>query len=791
MIKKTYPILTLREDVVFPTNLVPLSVGRERSVTLLRHLTNHAIDDTIVVLTQKVSKTEKPEAQDLHPVGTLVTIKKIVEITPSSYQVIVQGIDRVLMSDIKEDTRGFLTGEAEILDLKFLHNDIEHALFETLKEQTMTLIQNNPTVPKESALSLAGITKPEDYCYYVAGNLQIPTEEALLILGSEEFLNMCQVLVNLLTRQMQVSKTAENIQATIKEDAEKTQKDYYLRQQLKAIKKELGEEDALEDLVTKVEQAGLPEEGLELCLKQIDRLRGMQTASSEYSVTLNFVETLVSIPWSISSDDNLDLSDAQEVLDNDHHGLDKVKTRLIEFLAVRKLKQDMKGPILCMAGPPGVGKTSMGKSIARALGRKFVRISLGGVHDESEIRGHRRTYVGAMPGRLAKALIKAGTNNPVIMLDEIDKVGRDQRGDPQSALLEVLDPEQNDSFGDHYVEVPLDLSNVLFIATANQLENISGPLRDRMEIIHVPSYTSKEKKAIARKHLLPKQVRVHGIEECNITLDDTNLEYVIEKYTREAGVRGLERRMAELCRSVAVKVAMLPEKEREGLNVECDPEYIANKLGPEQHLKEVAQRTSVPGVATGLAWTAVGGDILFVEASKMPGSGRLKLTGQIGDVMRESCEAAMSFIRANATAFGLTQDLFENTDLHVHFPAGSIPKDGPSAGVTIFTAIVSTLTDINVDKNVAMTGEISLRGSVLPVGGIKEKLTAAHRAGIKKVLIPKQCVKDLVDLADEVKNDLEIIPIERVEDLPRLVLEEPLTPLDPNLDTLEMPESVN
>jgi len=441
----------------------------------------------------------------------------------------------------------------------------------------------------------------------------------------------------------------------------------------------------------------------------------------------------------------------------------------------------MKGPILCLAGPPGIGKTSLGKSIARTLGRKFIRISLGGVHDESEIRGHRRTYVGAMPGRLAKALIKAGTNNPVILLDEIDKLGKDFRGDPQAAMLEVLDPEQNNTFTDHYVELPLDLSNVLFLATANQLENISGPLRDRMEIIQVPSYTSNEKLQIAKKHLVPKQLDRHGIVTENIEFQDEALAYVIDRYTREAGVRNLERRIADLARSVAVTVANTEETERLNVNVTCDPDYVSDKLGPERYTSEVKQRTSVSGVATGLAWTSVGGDVLFVESAKMPGTGKVKLTGQLGDVMKESASAAVTFLRSNAADYNLTKEVFEEQDLHIHFPAGAIPKDGPSAGVTIFTSLLSTLTGVKVRNDVAMTGEITLRGTVLPVGGIKEKLTAAHRAGIKRVLIPKLCFKDLRDLPEEVRDDLEIIALETVEEIPDLALDGPL-PAVPVID---------
>jgi len=1135
MVTVTYPVLSLRNITIFPTNIVPLAVGRPRSVELIMNAANATTsEDEVVVLTQRDQGVADPGEGDLYKTGVVVKILKIVKIPSqeggnSTLNVVVQGVRRVRLVSL-DQTGKFDTGTFEDFPIGRDNSPEETARFLHLQGLADDITSTIPSVPKEASAVLNDMTDPETLCHFVAGNLEVSVNERQEILEQDKLIDMLTLISESLARQIESAKAAEKIQKSIAADTEKSQKEYYLRKQLETIKKELGEEEGLEGLINRVSALDLPLEVEAKCLKQIDRLQGMQKSSSEYSVTLNYVETLLDVPWNITSDDNMDLEEAQEILDADHHGLDKVKKRVVEYLAVRKLKDNMKGPILCLAGPPGVGKaqpldakvltpegwkvmgamavgsqvigsdglphkvtgvfpqgarevfrvtfsdgsstecckehlwltqtdldrkanragevksldeiskslrygtdqrknhsipqvapveferkdlpldpyvlgallgdgtllasggvkfsngdadvvervrtnlpddvsllpevgdnvdyristgaaakrdargwpvknkmqeeiialglagcksdskfvpasylqgsvvqrrdilqglmdtdgtvtpsghhvsfsttsprlaedvtflvrslggttrmtskngwyrdasgdrvdcktcyrltvtlpatvapfwcsrkaskvvtktkyapkrfivgiepagtketqcirvdaenhlyvtddfivthnTSLGKSIARTLGRKFIRISLGGVHDESEIRGHRRTYVGAMPGRLAKAMIKAGTNNPVIMLDEIDKLGKDFRGDPQAAMLEVLDPEQNNTFADHYIELPLDLSNVLFLATANQLENISGPLRDRMEIIQVPSYTSSEKLEIAKKHLVPKQIDNHGISRENLGFEDEALTYVIDRYTREAGVRNLERRIAELCRSVAVTVANTEEEDRDTISVTCDPEYVSEQLGAERYTSEVAQRTSVAGVATGLAWTSVGGGVLFVESAKMPGSGKLKLTGQLGDVMKESASAAMTFLRSNADRYNLKREVFEEQDIHIHFPAGAIPKDGPSAGVTIFTSLLSTLTGVTVRKDVAMTGEITLRGTVLPVGGIKEKLTAAHRAGIKRVLIPALCEKDLRDLPDEVRNDLEILLITRAEEVPALALD--------------------
>jgi len=554
----------------------------------------------------------------------------------------------------------------------------------------------------------------------------------------------------------------------------KTQREYYLRQQLKAIKEELGElgeeEEELDELAERLKKAGLPPEVDKVAQKELNRLKSIPTASSEYTVARTYLDWIADLPWAKKTDDNLDIENARAILDSDHYGLEKIKKRILEYLAVRKLKNDMRGPILCFVGPPGVGKTSLGQSIARATGRKFVRLSLGGVRDEAEIRGHRRTYVGALPGRIIQSMKKAGMVNPVMMLDEIDKLGADFRGDPSAALLEVLDPEQNFSFSDHYLDLPYDLSKVMFIGTANLLDPIPGPLKDRMEILELPGYTFEEKVHIAQNHLVPKQLREHGLSAESVSLTEKALIKIIMAYTREAGVRNLERRIADVCRAVAVEVAS--GRIAVGAKRPVDEGDLTEMLGPEKFYNETAERTEIPGVATGLAWTAAGGDILFIEATKMSGKGSMTLTGQLGDVMKESAQAALSYLRSKADNLGIPANFLERTDIHIHFPAGSIPKDGPSAGVTILTALVSLLTGIRVRSDVAMTGEVTLRGLVLPVGGIKEKVLAAHRAGIKRIIIPARNEKDLVDVPAQARNEVEFVYASHMDEVLAAALEE-------------------
>jgi ATP-dependent Lon protease len=631
-----------------------------------------------------------------------------------------------------------------------------------------------PELPKEAGALVDSVTEAGHLADLITSHLELEVGEKQDVLETFDLKTRTRKVLQFLSRQLEVLKVRERINTQVQEEMGRNQREYVLRQQLKAIKEELGELDDgggdLDEFGEKITKAKMPEEAEKVAKKQLDRLKGMQPSSAEYTVTRTYLEWLVEIPWSISTEDHIELQEVRRCLDEDHYDLDKVKKRIVEYMAVRKLKNDKKGPILCLAGPPGVGKTSLGRSVARAIGRKFGRISLGGVRDEAEIRGHRRTYVGSLPGRIIQGIKKAGTNNPVFVLDEIDKLGHDFRGDPASALLEVLDPEQNSSFSDHYLEVTFDLSRVLFIATANQLDPIPWALRDRLEIIELPGYTRQEKKQIARKFLVPKQLEDHGLTDERAEMTDAAIFEIVDSYTREAGVRNLEREIGSVFRAVAVKVAEGQAKDHEVI----EPKEVEEFLGPKKFVSEVAERTAEPGVATGLAWTAVGGDILFIEASQMPGKGKLTLTGQLGDVMKESVTAALSFVRGRAAALGLDPGNFlENKDLHVHVPAGAVPKDGPSAGITMYTALVSLFTGVPVRPDVAMTGEITLRGNVLAIGGVKEKLLAAHRAGIKRVIIPDRNVKDLIDVPEEVKKEMEILSVKRMDEVLALALKDP------------------
>lgn len=785
-----FPVLPLRNTVLFPQVVVPIAVGRPRSV----HLMEQAVDEEepIAILTQRDPEIDEPTVDDLYTVGTAARILKVVKIAEDNYSVIIQGQQRIQLTDMQQE-QPYFRGEFEVLEPSrdvSPEDQVEiDALFMNLKSTAKQVVKFIPEMPEEASDMVEGVEDPGQLCDFVAANMDIETEEKQEILTTLELKDRLETVVTMLARQLEVLRVSDKIQNQIKEEIDKNQREYYLRQQLKAIKEQLGELDGegsdLDDLEQQVEEADLPEEVEEKCQQQLSRLRRMQPASSEYGVTRNYVETLLDIPWREQSEDKLDIDRARRVLDEDHYDLEKVKDRIIEFLAVRQLKEEMSGPILCLIGPPGVGKTSLGRSVARALGREFVRMSLGGIHDESEIRGHRRTYVGALPGRIVQGLRKAGTNNPVFMLDEIDKVGQDFRGDPSSALLEVLDPEQNDEFSDHYVELPVDLSNVLFIATGNVLEPISAPLRDRMDVIEIPGYTVYDKKHIARDYLIPKQLEENGIEEHQLEITDDALGKIIRSYTQEAGVRNLERRIAEICRGVAVEIAETPEEERDEISLTADVESLIDYLGPVKYQREVAQRTAQPGVATGLAWTAAGGEILFIESTQMSGKGELVLTGQLGDVMKESVRAALSYIRSHTDELDIADDFMQNHDIHIHVPAGSIPKDGPSAGITMFVSLLSLLTGIEVRSDVSMTGEITLRGNILPVGGIKEKVLAAHRTEIKHVILPDRNKKDLVDVSDDVKEELEFHFVEHVSELPELVFEEDVSERF-NLDSLHV-----
>jgi len=771
-IPDTLPILPLRNSVLFPGAIIPIDVGRRKSVRLVEDAIAKE-RPVIGILTQKDARTEDPGSGDLYMVGCAARILKVIKLAKDNFSVILQGVSRFEVSAF-DGAEPFLAAKVRSVPDP-TSSDVElDALVMNLKDIAKRVVKLMPELPKEAGALVDSVTEAGHLADLITSHLELEVGEKQDVLETFDLKTRTRKVLQFLSRQLEVLKVRERINTQVQEEMGRNQREYVLRQQLKAIKEELGELDDgggdLDEFAEKITKAKMPEEAEKVAKKQLDRLKGMQPSSAEYTVTRTYLEWLVELPWSLSTEDLIELSEVRKCLDDDHYDLDKVKKRIVEYMAVRKLKNDKKGPILCLVGPPGVGKTSLGRSVARAIGRKFGRISLGGVRDEAEIRGHRRTYVGSLPGRIIQGIKKAGTNNPVFVLDEIDKLGHDFRGDPASALLEVLDPEQNSSFSDHYLEVTFDLSKVLFIATANQLDPIPWALRDRLEIIELPGYTRQEKKMIARKFLVPKQLEDHGLttERCEIT--DEAIFDVVDSYTREAGVRNLEREIGSVFRAVAVKVAEGQAKDHEVI----EPAQVEEFLGPKKYVSEVAERTAEPGVATGLAWTAVGGDILFIEATKMPGKGKLTLTGQLGDVMKESVTAALSFVRGRAAALGLDPGNFlENVDLHVHVPAGAVPKDGPSAGITMYTALVSLLTGTPVRPDVAMTGEITLRGNVLAIGGVKEKLLAAHRAGIKRVIIPDRNLKDLIDVPAEVKSEMEILGVKRMDEVLALALKDP------------------
>lgn len=763
------PILPLRNSVLFPQVVIPLSVGRPKSIALIKDAAESK--QNIAILTQLDPDIEDPVEADLHRIGASASILKVVHIAKDSYSAILRGVQRLRLKSIVQ-TDPYLIGDFELIDESEVDSDIElDALVMNLRTTASDVIRFMPEMSREATQMLDTVEDPVHLCDFIAANMDITADERQQLLAELDLKDRLTLTIKFLSRQLEVAKVSDRIQSQIKDEIDKNQREYFLRQQYKLIKEELGEADEhseLEDLETQVEEKKLPDEVRKVCRKQLSRLKQMQPASGEYGVIRTYLDTLLDIPWLETTQDKLDVVEARRILDEDHYGLEKVKDRLIEFLAVRKLREDMQGPILCLVGPPGVGKTSLGRSVARAIDRKFVRISLGGVRDEAEIRGHRRTYLGALPGRIVQGLRKAETANPVMMLDEIDKVASDFRGDPQAALLEVLDPQQNNTFSDHYVELPVDLSQVMFIANANQLDTVSPPLRDRMEIIEIPGYTHNEKLEIAKRFLLPRQIENNGITDEHITVSDEIIMLVIERYTREAGVRGLERRMADICRKVAVGVAT--DEVKAGEPVVITPELLVEYLGPEKFEPESIDRVNGPGITTGLAWTPAGGDILFIEASKSKGKGELKLTGQLGDVMKESALAAISHLKMRAEEFGLQDDFLKEIDVHIHFPAGAVPKDGPSAGIAIFTTLLSLFSDRQVRHDVAMTGEITLRGNVLPVGGIKEKTLAAQRAGIKRVILPERNRKDMHEVAQEVKDNVEFCFVTSVDQIPELAL---------------------
>jgi ATP-dependent Lon protease len=780
-------VLPIRNAVLFPGAVAPFDVGREKSVALVEDV--HNLDSPVIaIFAQRDPATDDPAADDLYPVGCAARVLKALKHSSGNYSLILQGLTRIRLDSVTQSSP-YMRAKVTRVESPSSEDVEAEALAMSLRDVAKQVIQLMPELPREAGSLIDSIQAPGALADLVAANLDAPVEEKAQLIETVEVKERIRKVLRLLTRQLEILKMRERINSQIKEEMGKNQREYVLRQQLKAIKEELGEDDGdqgdLDGLEERISKASLPSEADSVAKKQLKRLRSMQVGSAEYTVVRTYLDWILDLPWTNSTEDNMDIAEVRKVLDEDHYGLDKVKKRIVEYLAVRKLKKDKKGPILCLLGPPGVGKTSLGKSISRALGRKFVRVSLGGVHDEAAIRGHRRTYVGALPGQIIQGMKKSGTVNPVFMMDEVDKIGHDFRGDPSAALLEVLDPEQNNTFADHYLEIPYDLSNVMFVATANVADPIPPPLRDRMEILEIPGYTRREKLAISRQHLIPKQLEEHGLKPEQLTITDEAVEELIEHYTREAGVRSLERTIASVIRGVAVKVAEGDNTPRV-IKTEDD---LREYLGAIKFTSDVAERTEETGVVTGLAWTSVGGEILFIEATRMFGTGKLQLTGQLGDVMKESAHAALSYVRTNAEKYGIPKDFLEKSDLHVHIPAGGMPKDGPSAGITMFTAIVSLLTGIRVRHDVAMTGEISLRGRVLPIGGLKEKTLAAHRAGIKRVLVPERNKADLDEVPKEVRDELEFVFVSKLDEVLEAALESMPQPSQAYLDEVAKRES--
>jgi ATP-dependent Lon protease len=769
-IPEVLAVLPLRGIVIFPSQIYPFLVSRASSLRLLEEV--GAASRIIGLAAQKNPEEENPRSDGLYPRGTAVRILKMLRYPDQSVRVLVQGLARIELEDFLQQEPYFTARVSRLQDTTPRSKEVD-ALQAHLVSQFSKFVSLVPYLPDELQVMAMQVREPERLTDLVASYLKIAIEESQDLLSTLDVRARMEKLAAILNREIELLELGHKIQSQVQSELNKSQREYYLRQQVKAIQKELGENDSrsgeIDELQHKIEAAGMPEEARKAADKELERLKMIPPESAEHTVVRTYLDWLVTLPWSISTEDNLDIKHARQVLDEDHYDLEKIKERILEFLAVRKLKQDTKGPILCLVGPPGTGKTSLGRSIARALGRKFVRLSLGGIRDEAEIRGHRRTYIGSLPGRIVQGLRNAGSNNPLFILDEVDKLGADFRGDPASALLEVLDPEQNNTFVDHYLDIPLDLSKVLFVTTANVLDPVPPALRDRMEVLELPGYTEEEKFQIANRHLIPKQITENGLAGRKLEFaPDATLE-IIRNYTREAGLRNLEREVARICRKVA----------REITEGETPPELIEaaavqRYLGPPRFFSEVAERMPDPGVATGVAWTPAGGDILFIESTRMSGQKGLTLTGSLGDVMKESAQAAMSYIRSRAERLGIASDFFEKSDIHVHVPAGSIPKDGPSAGVTIAASLASLLTGRPVRPEVAMTGEITLRGKVLPVGGIKEKVLAARRAGIKTMILPRRNERDLEDIPAEVLKEMQMIFVDTVDEVLSQALRQPL-----------------
>lgn len=767
------PLIPLRDLILFPNLVVPLFVGRERSINALEEAMRE--DHLVALVTQKEAEEADPEIGDIYEIGCVASVMQELKLPDGTAKALVEGQRRMRIVELIQ-SEPFMKVRIELIEEDETVDVETEAMMRTLIADFERASDLGKPIPQEVLMAASTIEEPGRLADFVAFHLNLRVEDKQKILEAlapRERLDRASVF---LRKELEILELGSKIQSRVKEQMTKTQREYFLREQLKAIQQELGQYDEvqaeMDEYREKIATAQMPEDVEVKALKELSRLERMPSAAAETGVIRTYLDWLIGLPWNAESTEKLDLVAAQEVLDHDHYGLEKVKERVLEYLAVHKLTDQMRGPILCFVGPPGVGKTSIGKSIARSLGREFIRMSLGGVRDEAEIRGHRRTYVGALPGRIVQSISQIGTNNPVFMMDEIDKVGMDFRGDPTSALLEVLDPEQNNAFQDHYLEAPFDLSNVMFITTANLLDPIPPALRDRMEVIHFPGYTEDEKLHIAKRYLIPKQVSEHGLTPGKLEIADEAVREIVRRYTREAGVRNLERTIAMICRQVARKVV-----EGYKRKTRVTERTLHKYLGPPKFSYGLAEEQDEVGVSTGLVWTEVGGDVIFIEATKMKGKGNLTLTGQLGDVMRESAQAAVSYIRTRAESLGIQEDFNEKFDMHIHVPAAAIPKDGPSAGITMATALASCLTGCPVRRDLAMTGEITLRGRVLPIGGLKEKLLAAHRAGIKTALIPKDNVRDLDLLPPHVRDELEIIPVESMDEVIAAALVKGCSPL--------------
>lgn len=766
-IPDTLPILPLRNTVLFPGVIIPVNIGRDKSLKLIKYA--YKENALIGVIAQKDTNTENPEFDDLFKIGTIASILKILEMPDGTTTAIVQGKRRFLLEDILYDDPYHVGKIILKQEERMPENDPEYnAIAESLKDMASKIVKYSSHIPNEAGFALKNIESMLFLINFISSNTDVEYRSKQELLEIDSLKQRAIKLLEILSKQVSLLELKNDIQKKVKSDIDKQQREYFLHQQMKTIQDELGgnpADEEIQELEEKASQKEWSDSVRAVFDKELSKLKRLNPAAPDYSVQSNYLRELIDLPWNHCSKDNLDLNHAKKVLDGDHYGLEKVKDRILEYLAVLKLKADMKSPILCLYGPPGVGKTSLGKSVAKAIGREFVRMSLGGLHDESEIRGHRKTYIGAMPGRIIQSIKKAGTSNPVFILDEIDKVGNDFRGDPQSALLEVLDPEQNTNFHDNFLDIDYDLSKVMFIATANDLSTIAPPLRDRMEIIEVSGYLIEEKREIAKRHLIPKQMENHGVSEKNIEIPDEMIDMIIDKYTRESGVRSLDKIIAKIMRQIARKVAM-----NKKFHIVLDTDKIKEYLGSPIFSREEYQGNDLPGVVTGLAWTAVGGDILFIESSYSKGKGHLSLTGNLGDVMKESATLALEYIKSHAAEIGLDTNIFDDRDIHIHVPAGAVPKDGPSAGVTMVTSLVSSLTGRKVKKALAMTGEITLRGKVLPVGGIREKILAAKRAGIKEIILCSENRKDIEDIKKEYLKGLKFHYVDTIEEVLKYAL---------------------